>query len=57
VKLLNEKLSELRRQLYRQATDDLHKQVLKGTRWLLLKDPDNFVEYGRRLEKLIAELK
>jgi transposase len=41
VKLLNEKLTELRRQLYRQATDDLHKQALKGTRWLLLKHPDN----------------
>lgn len=41
VKLLNEKLSELRRQLYRQATDDLQKKVLKGTRWLLLKHPDN----------------
>src|SRR4029077_4735124 len=41
VKLLNDKLSELRRQLYRQATDDLDKQVLKGTRWLLLKHPEN----------------
>lgn len=41
VKLLNEKLSELRRQLYRQATDDLDRQVLKGTRWLLLKRPEN----------------
>jgi len=41
VKLLNDKLSDLRRQLYRQATDDLHKDVLKGTRWLLLKHPDH----------------
>jgi len=41
VKLLNEKLSDLRRQLHRQATDDLHKQALKGTRWLLLKRPEN----------------
>lgn len=41
VKLLNEKLSDLRRQLYRQAADDLHKDVLKGTRWLLLKHPDH----------------
>jgi transposase len=41
VKLLNEKLTDLRRQLYRQATTDLEKQVLKGTRWLLLKHPDN----------------
>jgi transposase len=41
VKLYNEKLSELRRELYREATDQLHKDVLKGTRWLLLKNPEN----------------
>jgi transposase len=41
VKLLNKKLTQLRRQLYRQATTDLKKRVLKGTRWLLLKNPEN----------------
>lgn len=41
VKLLNHKLSQLRRQLYRQATKDFQKKVLKGTRWLLLKNPEN----------------
>lgn len=41
VKLFNEKLTKLRRDLYREATDDLHKAVLKGTRWLLLKNPEN----------------
>jgi transposase len=41
VKLLNQKLTQLRRQLYRQATTDLQKQALKGTRWLLLKNPEN----------------
>lgn len=41
VKLMNEKLTQLRRDLYRQATDDLKKKVLKGTRWLLLADPKN----------------
>jgi len=41
IKLYNEKLTKLRRELYRQATDDLHKQVLKGTRWLLLKNHEN----------------
>jgi transposase len=41
VKLINEKLSDLRRELYRQLKDDLHKDVLKGTRWLLLKNPEN----------------
>src|SRR3954462_11802573 len=36
VKLFNEKLSDLRRALYREATV-MQKKVLKGTRWLLLK--------------------
>jgi transposase len=40
VKWFNEKLSLLRRQLYRQATE-MHKAVLKGSRWLLLKAPEN----------------
>ncbi len=44
VKLFNEKLSDLRRQLYREATKGLHKNVLKGTRWLLLKNPENLDE-------------
>jgi transposase len=41
IKLFNEKLTELRRDLYREATDLLQKNVLKGTRWLLLKNPEN----------------
>ncbi len=41
MKLFNEKLSDLRRELYREATERLDRQVLKGTRWLLLKNPEN----------------
>lgn len=41
VKLFNEKLSKLRRDLYRELSDSLEKTVLKGTRWLLLKNSDN----------------
>jgi transposase len=41
MKLFNEKLSDLRRDLHREATTQLEKQVLKGTRWLLLKRPEN----------------
>lgn len=41
IKLMNEKLSDLRREMYREAIDKLHKDVLKGTRWLLLKNPEN----------------
>jgi transposase len=41
VKLFNDKLSDLRRDLYHEAKDQLQKDVLKGTRWLLLKRPDH----------------
>lgn len=41
MKLLNEKLTELRRALYVEATGPLGKTVLKGIRWLLLKNPEN----------------
>ena len=40
VKLFNEKLSDLRRELYHQATDQ-QKAVLKGSRWLFLMNPEN----------------
>lgn len=40
IKLFNDKLSNLRRWLYHRA-DDEHKKVLKGSRWLLLKAPEN----------------
>src|SRR3954465_4015368 len=57
IKLFNEKLSELRRALYREVTDVMHKQVLKGTRWLLLKNPENLDEQRdekTRLEEALA---
>ncbi len=41
MKLFNDKLSDLRRELFREATDKLQKDVLKGSRWLLLKNPEN----------------
>jgi transposase len=56
IKLLNEKLTGLRRQLYRQATEESAKQILKGTRWLLLKDPENLDprrNESRRLEEAL----
>ena len=36
IKLMNEKLSDLRRELAREATEKLQLKVLKGIRWLLL---------------------
>ncbi len=44
MKLFNEKLSELRCDLHREATDVMQKKVLKGTRWLLLKGAENLNE-------------
>jgi len=42
VKLYNEKLSDLRRELYREAVGPMEKAVLKGIRWLLLTNAENF---------------
>ena len=57
VKLLNGHLTDLRRELYREATDDLQKSVLKGTRWLLLKLSENLDDTRderQRLEEALA---
>jgi transposase len=57
VKLFNEKLSDLRRALYREATDVQHKEVLKGTRWLVLKNAENLDEEKdekKRLKEALA---
>jgi transposase len=52
IKLFNDKLSELRRDVYREATDLLQKRVLKGTRWLLLKNPENLSEHRNERARL-----
>jgi len=57
VKLFNDKLSNLRRELYREATDQLQKDVLKGTRWLLLKNPGNLDEKKAEKERLDEALR
>ena len=54
IKLFNDKLSDLRRELYREATEKLHKDALKGTRWLLLKAPEKLDE-GRNEPARLAE--
>lgn len=41
IKLFNDKLSALRRDLYHQVSSDRQRRILKGTRWLLLKNPEN----------------
>ena len=52
IKLFNEKLSDFRRQLYNQASSDAERKILKGTRWLLLKNPENLDEERNELERL-----
>lgn len=44
IKLYNDHLSELRRKLYHELTTLMEKKVIKGTRWLLLKNPENLDE-------------
>jgi len=57
VKLFNEKFALFRQELQREAEGPLQKKVLKGTRWLLLKNPENLDDERderRRLEKALA---
>jgi transposase len=41
IKLFNDKLSAFRRALYHDLSRDQDRKLLKGTRWLLLKNPEN----------------
>ena len=57
VKLFNEKFSLFRQKLQCEAEGPLQKAVLKGTRWLLLKNPENLTDERderKRLEKALA---
>jgi transposase len=56
MKLFNDKLSALRRQLYRQATAE-YQQVLKGVRWLLVKRPENLDPQRSERERLEEALR
>lgn len=55
IKLFNEKLTQLRRSLFRKATEE-GKNVLKGIRFLLLKNPDNLKPERDEEERLQAAL-
>ena len=57
IKLYNDKLSAFRRELFRQLTDEGQRLILKGTRWLLLKNPENLDPLRnekQRLEEALA---
>ena len=56
VKLFNDKLSDLRRALFRESHQQGDKHVIKGIRWLLLKNPENLDQSRdeqQRLEKAL----
>lgn len=57
IKLYNEKLSDLRRDLCRQLADTTRRDVLKGIRWLLLKRPENLDVSRREPERLREALR
>jgi transposase len=57
IKLYNDKLSELRRAMHRELQDTMHKDVLKGVRWLLLKRPENLDPARKEPERLQEALR
>lgn len=57
VKLCNEMLTKLRRSLYNATSEAGHKSVLKGTRWLLLKNPENLDVTKNERQRLKEALK
>ena len=52
IKMMNEKISDFRRQLYNITSDKLHRTVLKGTRWLLLTARENLETEEKSVERL-----
>jgi transposase len=57
IKLFNDKLSAFRRELYHQASTDEERRILKGTRWLLLKNPENLDEKRNEQDRLLDALR
>ena len=57
IKLYNDKLSDLRRAMFRELTDMMKKKALKGVRWLLLKRPENLDLSRKEPERLREALR
>ena len=57
IKLFNDKLTAFRRQLFNETVGPLAKKVLKGTRWLLLKNPENLDPKRKEEERLEEALR
>lgn len=56
IKLYNEKLTAFRRELFRELTATHDRQLLKGTRWLLVKNPENLDDERNETERLADAL-
>lgn len=57
VKLFNDKLSKFRRDLHKHLSDKKDHDLIKGTRWLLLKNPENLQKSKGEEEQLQKALK
>ncbi len=57
IKLYNDKLSDLRRAMYRELTEVAKRDVLKGVRWLLLKRPENLDPSRKEPQRLKEALR
>jgi transposase len=57
VKLMNECLSEVRRLIFHEQVNLMGKKILKGTRWLLLKNPENLKKDKDEPERLREALR
>ena len=57
VKLFNDRLAEYRRSLQSQMEDKEKAKFLKGTRWLLLKNPENLNPGKNEIQRLEQALK
>ncbi len=52
VRLMNEKLSKIRRALHSELSKAGEKSVLKGARWILLKNPENLDPNSNEKQRL-----
>jgi len=52
IKMMNEKISDFRRQLHNITADKLRRSVLKGTRWLLLTARENLETKEKSVDRL-----
>ena len=57
VKLMNDKITQIRRQLFRKISSPMEKKAVKGTRWILLKNPENLDESRDEKERLDEALR